>query len=353
MAKPKHQFVCQECGAVSQKWAGQCADCGGWNCIVEETAPRGFTKVSGQGNAGGKTLDFEDLSAQAGEAPRTPTRIGELDRVLGGGLTRGSAVLIGGDPGIGKSTVLLQLAAGLAASGKTAMIVTGEESTAQVRMRAKRLGLQDAKVHLAYATGVGEILAALRREKPDLAVIDSIQTMFVEDIDSAPGTVTQVRQSAHELIALCKQIGTALVLVGHVTKDGQIAGPKVLEHMVDTVLYFEGDRGHQFRLLRAVKNRFGAAGEIGVFAMTDKGLEEVTNPSALFISGKAGEVSGSVVFAGVEGTRPVLAEIQALVSPSTMAQPRRAAVGWDGSRLAMVLAVLQARGGYRFADKEV
>ena len=351
MAKPATQYVCQECGATYRKWAGKCEACGTWDTITEENTVAAFSSTKKK--EGGKKLEFASLAGAKEAEPRKKTGISELDRVLGGGLVKGSAVLVGGDPGIGKSTVLLQLAANIAKSGGNCIYITGEESVQQVRMRAERLGAGTAPVKLASATSVVDIIATLKTDEPDLVIIDSIQTMFVEGIESAPGTVSQVRMSAHELISLAKQKKTALILVGHVTKEGQIAGPKVLEHMVDTVLYFEGDRGHQFRILRSVKNRFGAANEIGVFEMTDKGLTEVPNPSALFISGKAGEVSGSVVFAGIEGTRPVMVEIQALVSPSTMATPRRAVVGWDAARLAMLLAVLQTRCGLKLADKEV
>ncbi len=351
MTKIKTKYVCSACGAVSGKWAGKCDDCNEWGTVSEEAGGRSFSKTA-SGNSG-KVIEFSSLSGTASVASRKNTGIGELDRVLGGGLVEGSAVLIGGDPGIGKSTVLLQLVANMANNGSKCIYITGEESVDQVRLRAKRLKVKDADVMLASATNVSDILATLKKEKPDVVVIDSVQTMFVDSVESAPGTVSQVRMSAYELISVTKKLHTVLLLVGHVTKEGQIAGPKVLEHMVDTVLYFEGDRGHQFRILRSVKNRFGAANEIGVFEMTGEGLAEVENPSELFISGKAGEVSGSVIFAGMEGTRTVLVEIQALVAPSTMAMPRRAVVGWDSNRLAMILAVLQTRCGIKLADKEV
>jgi DNA repair protein RadA/Sms len=281
-----------------------------------------------------------------------PTGIDEFDRVLGGGLVPGSAVLVGGDPGIGKSTLLLQAAARAAGAGGV-VYVSGEEAEAQIRMRAGRLGLGEAAVGLAAATDLGDILATLEAERPGLAIIDSIQTMWDARVESAPGSVAQVRASAHALVAFAKRRGTAVVLVGHVTKEGQIAGPRVVEHMVDTVLYFEGERGHQFRILRAVKNRFGPAGEIGVFEMTGSGLAEVTNPSALFLSERGAPVPGSVVFAGIEGTRPVLVEIQALVAASPLGTPRRTVVGWDAGRLATVLAVLEARLGIGFAGRDV
>lgn len=351
MAKLSSQYVCQECGAVHKKWSGKCDACGGWNSIVEEA-----TEVTPKGlSAGkGKAVEFSDLSGAAEEMPRKITQIAEFDRVLGGGLVPGSAILIGGDPGIGKSTLLLQAVASLAMQGIRTAYISGEESIGQVRLRANRLGLAKEHVMLATATSVRDILSSLDTAGgPEVAVIDSVQTMFVDNIDAAPGTVSQVRASAHELIKLAKRRHMALFLVGHVTKDGQIAGPRVVEHMVDTVLYFEGERGHQFRILRAVKNRFGGTDEIGVFEMTDEGLKQVTNPSSLFLSQHSDEISGSAVFAGMEGSRPVLVEIQALVAPTMMATPRRAVVGWDSARLAMLLAVLEARCGIRLSDKEV
>jgi DNA repair protein RadA/Sms len=276
-----------------------------------------------------------------------------LDRVLGGGLVPASAILVGGDPGIGKSTLLLQAAAEFARRGLKTIYVSGEEASAQVRMRAQRLGLTDAPVKLAAETNLRDILTTLEAEKPQLAIIDSIQTMWSDIVDSAPGSVSQVRSAAHELTTFAKRHNMSVVLVGHVTKDGQIAGPRVVEHMVDTVLYFEGERGHQFRILRAVKNRFGPSDEIGVFEMTGGGLEQVTNPSALFLSERGTPSPGSVVFAGIEGTRPVLVELQALVAPSPQSQARRTVVGWDGGRLAMILAVLEARCGIPFTGLDV
>jgi DNA repair protein RadA/Sms len=277
----------------------------------------------------------------------------ELDRVLGGGLVAASAILVGGDPGIGKSTILLQAAAQFAHAGLKTIYVSGEEASAQVRMRAQRLGLENALVKLASETNLRDILTTFETEKPQLAIIDSIQTMWSDSVDSAPGSVSQVRSAAHELTTFAKRNGMSVILVGHVTKDGQIAGPRVVEHMVDTVLYFEGERGHQFRILRAVKNRFGPSDEIGVFEMTGRGLEQVTNPSALFLSERGKPSPGSVVFAGVEGTRPVLVELQALVAPSPHSQARRTVVGWDSGRLAMILAVLESRCGIPFAGLDV
>ena len=351
MAKAAARFVCQECGGVHPRWSGRCDACGAWNTIVEETVPDVAPKgVSGKG---GKRVSFVDLEGESEQAPRRKTGIAELDRVLGGGLVKGSAVLVGGDPGIGKSTLLLQAAAALSKTARVAYI-SGEEAVDQIRMRATRLDLAKAKVSLASATNVRDILATLdASDAPDLAVIDSIQTMYIDQLDSAPGTVAQVRASAAELIRLAKRRGIAVILVGHVTKEGVIAGPRVLEHMVDTVLYFEGERGHQFRILRAVKNRFGPTDEIGVFEMTDIGLTEVSNPSALFLAERRGDVSGAAVFAGMEGSRPVLVEVQALVAPSPFSTPRRAVVGWDTGRLAMVTAVLEARCGVSLAGADV
>ena len=354
MAKATTQYVCQSCGSSFPRWMGKCEACGSWNSIVEESAPDTLPKGLSRGK--GKKIEFVALDGKAPEAMRRPTGIAEFDRVTGGGLVRGSAILIGGDPGIGKSTILLQVVNAVANGAKPlrSAYISGEEAVEQVQLRAKRLGLQSHAVEIATATNVRDIIGTLDRgDPPDLVVIDSIQTMYLDNLDSAPGTVAQVRSCAAELIRLAKARGFVVVLVGHVTKEGQIAGPRVLEHMVDTVLYFEGERGHHFRLLRAVKNRFGPANEIGVFEMTEGGLQEVANPSALFLAERRGSVSGATVFAGIEGTRPVLVEIQALVSPSPQATPRRAVVGWDSNRLAMLLAVLETRCGLAFAGNEV
>ncbi len=352
MAKSSNQYVCQACGAVHSKWAGRCDACGEWNTIVEEA-----TTVTPKGMKPGKSKGLEIASLADTVAPhaRETTGIAELDRVLGGGLVEGSAILLGGDPGIGKSTLLLQASATLAKGGHEVLYISGEESLAQIQLRSQRLGLTNAPLKLATATSVRDILSSIDSvgNAPEVVVIDSIQTMFVDSLDSAPGTVAQVRASTHELIRAAKKRGFSLILVGHVTKDGQIAGPRVLEHMVDTVLYFEGDRGQYYRILRAVKNRFGATDEIGVFAMSDTGLEEVANPSALFLHSREHPVSGAAVFAGMEGTRPLLIEIQALISPTNISSPRRATVGYDNARLSMILAVLETRAGMRFADKEV
>ena len=352
MAKPTSRFVCQSCGAVTPKWAGRCETCGEWNTVIEEaiTARPGPAAKAPVG----RSVSFVGLSGSAEPPPRAMTGIEELDRVLGGGLVPASVVLVGGDPGIGKSTLLLQAAAQLARSGRRVLYVSGEEAIEQVRLRARRLGVADSPIELAAAINVRDIAASLEKA-PDaaLVVIDSIQTMWLDAIDSAPGTVAQVRACSFELIRLAKAGAFALVLVGHVTKDGALAGPRVLEHMVDAVLYFEGDRGHQFRILRAVKNRFGATDEIGVFEMTDRGLAEVPNPSALFLAERRGNIAGSAVFAGLEGTRPVLVEIQALLAPNAGGSPRRSVIGWDSSRLSMLLAVLETRAGVRLNQHDV
>lgn len=346
-------FVCSNCGATHKKWAGRCDACGEWNAIQEEAALTAGPKGKSLGASKGRTMKLSDLSAKDAPLKRSRFGISELDRVLGGGLVPASAILVGGDPGIGKSTLLLQAASRFAQSGKKVMYVSGEEAPSQIRMRAARLGLSDAPVLLAAETNLRDVLTTLDAERPDLVIIDSIQTMWADHVESAPGTVSQVRTAAHELTSFAKRRGISVVLVGHVTKEGQIAGPRVIEHMVDTVLYFEGERGHQFRILRAVKNRFGPADEIGVFEMTGRGLEEVTNPSALFLGERDKPASGSVVFAGIEGTRPVLVEIQALVAPSPLASPRRNVVGWDSGRLSMILAVLESRAGIGFGGLDV
>jgi DNA repair protein RadA/Sms len=353
MPRAASRYVCQACGAATPKWAGRCEACGAWNTIVEEAVePR--PGPAAKAAASGRRLAFVPLAGESAPPARMPFGIPELDRVLGGGLVPASVVLVGGDPGIGKSTILLQAAARLALAGRRALYISGEESVEQVRLRALRLGLTAAPLGLAAATAVADIAASLEAERDvALVVIDSIQTMWLETLDSAPGTVAQVRACAAELIRLAKSRGFALVLVGHVTKEGAIAGPRVLEHMVDAVLYFEGERGHAFRILRGVKNRFGATDEIGVFEMTDRGLIEVANPSALFLAERRGNVSGSAVFAGVEGTRPVLVEVQALLSPAQAGSPRRAVVGWDQGRLAMLLAVLEARAGLSLSGADV
>ncbi|MBL6426007.1 MULTISPECIES: DNA repair protein RadA [Maritimibacter] len=353
MAKSSASFVCQSCGASTSKWSGRCESCGEWNTIVEEKPLSAGPASKSLGAARGRAVALTDLASTESPPPRTVSGVAEFDRVLGGGLVPASAVLVGGDPGIGKSTLLLQAAAHFARQGLKTLYVSGEEASAQVRMRAQRLGLADAPVKLAAETNLRDILTTLEEERPGLAIIDSIQTMWADNVDSAPGSVSQVRAAAHELVTFAKRRGMAVILVGHVTKEGQIAGPRVVEHMVDTVLYFEGERGHQFRILRAVKNRFGPADEIGVFEMTGGGLSEVANPSALFLSDREDPAPGATVFAGIEGTRPVLVEFQCLVAPSPLSQPRRSVLGWDGGRLAMILAVLEARCGIPFAGLDV
>lgn len=354
MARAALEYVCNQCGNVTTKWSGKCESCGAWNSISEQAGSSAPPVGRGAKKTKGKTVELSALSGEDKEPERGQTGISEFDRVLGGGLVPGSATLIGGDPGIGKSTLLLQAAAAVAKRGGKVIYVSGEEALAQLRMRASRLGLQDAPVELASETNVADIIKTLEKQgELALVVIDSIQTMWSPAIEAAPGTVSQVRVASQELIHFAKNSDAPLILVGHVTKDGQIAGPRVLEHMVDTVVYFEGDRGDQFRILRAIKNRFGPAHEMGVFEMQGAGLMEVQNPSALFLEGREADVPGAAVYAGIEGTRPVLVEIQALAAPSSLATPRRAVVGWDNNRLSMVLAVLEARCGLSFAGRDV
>jgi len=349
MAARAHNFVCQSCGAAFARWAGRCEACGAWNTLAEEgaAAPARLARK-------GRLFVIEPLKGETHEAPRQASGIAEFDRVTGGGLVRGSVLLLGGDPGIGKSTLLIEVAAAFARNRHRAVYISGEEAVAQVRLRAERLELSDAAVEIAAETSIADIVATLSQgPTPRLLVIDSIQTMWTQTVEAAPGTVTQVRSAAGELIRFAKRSGAAVVLVGHVTKDGQIAGPRVVEHMVDAVLSFEGEGTQQFRILRAIKNRFGPTDEIGVFEMTGAGLREVANPSALFLSERELGSPGTAVFAGIEGTRPLLVEIQALVAPTTLGTPRRAVVGWDPSRLSMVLAVLEAHCGLRFSGYDV
>ncbi len=355
MARNSETYVCQSCGAVYGKWAGRCDACGEWNTVeleASEAGPPGSLSAA-PSKSKGKKLQFTSLAGATEDVPRLLTGNAEFDRACGGGLVPASALLIGGDPGVGKSTLLLQIASGLAKSGSAVAYISGEEAVAQIRLRARRLGVEKTPVHLASATSLRDILATLKTERPDVVIIDSIQTLWSDTLPAAPGTVTQVRACAQELVRYAKSSGAALLLVGHVTKDGQIAGPRVVEHMVDAVMYFESEQGRDFRILRAVKNRFGAAHEIGVFEMSGGGLKEVANPSQLFLTDGDRDVSGAAVFAGIEGTRPVLVEIQALVSPSSLAAPRRAVVGWDSARLSMLLAVLDARAGLDFGRHDV
>ena len=353
MAKSTTSYSCSACGNVTTKWSGRCEACGEWNTIIEDGGLSVGPKKGSIGGMKGNAIKLTDLASQEAPLPRTHSGIDELDRVLGGGLVPASAILVGGDPGIGKSTLLLQAAARFSEAGLKVLYISGEEASAQVRMRAQRLGLGSANVQLGADTNLRNILTTMETEKPDLVIIDSIQTMWADTVESAPGSVSQVRSAAHELTTFAKRKGASVILVGHVTKEGQIAGPRVVEHMVDTVLYFEGERGHQFRILRAVKNRFGASDEIGVFEMSGHGLEEVKNPSALFLTDRENTVTGAAVFAGIEGTRPVLVEFQALVAPSHLSQPRRTVVGWDSGRLSMILAVLEARAGITFSGLDV
>ena len=353
MAKPEIQYVCQSCGTAFTKWAGKCGACNAWNTLVEETvsaAPGGLKAASGATRGKVEFVALDDV----GEAPpRHQIGVEELDRVFGGGLVPASATLIGGDPGIGKSTLLLQVAARLARNGLNVVYVSGEEAAAQIQERAARLKVAGSPVQLATETGLRKVITALKAAKPDFVVIDSIQTMWSDSLEAAPGSVSQVRACAQELTRWAKKSDAALVLVGHVTKEGQIAGPRVVEHMVDSVFYFEGERGHQFRILRAVKNRFGPTDEIGIFEMHQYGLAPAKEPSALFLTDGGDVEGGASVFAAMEGSRPVLAEVQALATQSSYGTPRRSVVGWDGNRLAMLLAVLEARCGVSLAGRDV
>jgi DNA repair protein RadA/Sms len=354
LAKSATQFVCSACGSVFPKWAGRCEACGEWNTLEQEIAKPILPGGMKAAKSGRTKIEFVGLAGKSPPPPRVPTTIAEFDRVLGGGLVPASVVLVGGDPGIGKSTLLLQASAALGRAGKQVLYISGEESIDQIRMRGARLNLSSAPMELAAATQLGDILSSLAQfPNAALVVIDSIQTMWTEGVESAPGSVAQVRAAAFELIRAAKTQGFSLMLVGHVTKEGALAGPRVLEHMVDVVLHFEGDRGHQFRILRGVKNRFGATDEIGVFEMTGAGLAEVANPSALFLAERRGNVSGSAVFAGLEGSRPVLVEIQALLAPNPGGSPRRSVIGWDSGRLSMLLAVLETRCGLKLAMHDV
>ena len=351
MARRETTFICQTCGAAYSRWQGKCDACGQWNTIAEESSAS--SQASARAPRKGRLFALEPL-AGAANAPRLASGLAEFDRVTGGGFVRGSVLLLGGDPGIGKSTLLIQVAAALARRGQRTVYISGEEAVAQVRLRAERLGLAGAQVELAAETSVEDIVATLGDGViPRLVVIDSIQTMWTDLVEAAPGTVTQVRASAQALIRFAKRAGAAVILVGHVTKDGQIAGPRVVEHMVDAVLSFEGEGSHQFRILRAVKNRFGPTDEIGVFEIRGGGLREIANPSELFLSERDLGSPGTAVFAGIEGSRPLLVEIQALVAPPSFGTPRRAVNGWDQNRLSMVLAVLESHCGVRLSGHDV
>src|SRR5579862_6695785 len=353
MARDGAAYVCQACGAVQSKWAGQCPACEAWNTLVEEIQSRPPGALTPARSSRARGLAFEGLTGASPAPSRIETGVAEFDRVCGGGVARGSAVLVGGDPGVGKSTLLLQVVGEAALRGAACAYISGEEAVEQVRARATRMGFAHSGVKLAAETAVRDIADGLKRERFDLVVVDSIQTLWSDMHEAGPGSVTQVRAAVGELVRLAKTRGVAILLVGHVTKDGQIAGPKVVEHMVDAVLSLEGERGYPFRVLRAGKNRFGAVDEIGVFEMSDAGLREVKNPSALFLNEGGERAAGAAVFAGIEGSRPVLVEFQALVAPSAYGTPRRAVVGWDSGRLAMVLAVLEARCGLGFGARDV
>jgi len=351
MGKVKKQYACMSCGSMSSKWLGQCPDCMEWGTIAEEMSSASKIMVPKTGNP----QEVHSLADKSEQTMRTKTPIEELNRVLGGGLVSGSAILIGGDPGIGKSTLLLQLSTSLSKSDMGCLYITGEESINQIKLRAERLDIKDNKTGLLAATNVEDIISTIdqNKEKLDLVVIDSIQTIATNELSSSPGTVSQIRASAHILINYAKQNNITLLLACHVNKDGQLAGPKVLEHMVDTVLYFEGDHNNHFRILRSIKNRFGGVNEIVVFEMTSKGLMEISNPSELFLMERENNVTGSAVFAGIEGSRPLLIEVQALIAPTNMATPRRSVVGWDSNRLSMIIAVLGVRFGLNLASHEV
>lgn len=353
MAKSKVIFSCLECGCSHPKWSGQCSDCGAWNTLEEAVAAVAEGQSARFKGFSGELAKVQTLSTiSVADEPRFSSGLQELDRVLGGGIVPGSVVLIGGDPGVGKSTLLLQSLCQISRQ-RAVLYVTGEESPRQVRLRASRLGLPIDKLRLLAETSVERITANAQIEKPKVMVVDSIQTTHTEQLQSAPGGVAQVKESAAQLVRYAKQTGTAVILVGHVTKDGNLAGPRVLEHMVDAVLYFEGQQDSRYKVIRAVKNRFGAVNELGVFAMTDAGLKEITNPSAIFLAGYGDAVAGSVVTATWEGSRPLLVEIQALVDDSSLGNPRRIAVGVDQTRLAMLLAVLSRHGGISCHDQDV
>lgn len=356
MAKaPSKHYVCRDCGSVQNHWSGRCEDCGNWNSLEESNQHLGhFGNSHKPDKKSQKTrvLDSKNSTDNIAPAQFLPLGIEEFDRVLGGGIVAGATTLIGGDPGIGKSTLMLQ-AASLCAEKHSVLYVSGEESVEQIVLRAQRLDQQPEHLEIASETSVESIIEALPKHRPKLLIIDSIQTMYLSNIESAPGTVTQVRAASHLLMSAAKKYGIALILIGHVTKEGAIAGPRILEHMVDTVLYFEGERSLHFRLLRAVKNRFGACDEIGVFEMSSQGLQQVHNPSALFLADRDEAIAGTCVVPALEGTRPILLEIQALVAPSHFSAPRRSVIGWDQQRLAMIIAVLEKRFGYNFAYQDV
>jgi DNA repair protein RadA/Sms len=350
-SKAKIVYVCQSCGAQSPRWMGKCSDCGQWNTMVEERVEK--PKPGGRSSAGGSAEPLLLGDIKAGDEDRFVTKIGELDRVLGGGIVAGSVVLIGGDPGIGKSTLVLQMLRQVSDLRGKALYVSGEESPSQIKMRAQRLGVKSENLYVLAETSLEEILRAADELQPQTIVVDSVQTVYTSELPSAPGSVGQVREVSGRLMLHAKRAGIPTFLIGHVTKDGAIAGPRVLEHIVDTVLYFEGDRGHAFRILRAVKNRFGSTNEIGVFEMKESGLAEVANPSELFLAERPKDATGSVVVSSLEGTRPILAELQALVAPSKLTMPRRTTIGVDYNRVSLLLAVLEKRVGMHLMGMDV
>ncbi len=345
------QYICQQCGAIHNKWNGKCTDCSAWNSLIEEVVTKSKNLIE---KRAANNIEIRELDDNVCEVERVSTKIGEFDRVLGGGLVEGAAILLGGDPGIGKSTLVLQILSRLCEQDLEVLYLSGEESFQQIKLRAARIGVAQKGIKISCLTSLQEIKASIDQvEGLNFIVIDSIQTIYDEHIESSPGSVSQVKACAFELIRMAKQKGFTILFIGHVTKEGSIAGPKVLEHMVDTVLYFEGDRGMQYRMIRAIKNRFGPANEIAVFEMSDHGLSEVSNPSKYFLPTSMQETSGSCIFANIEGTRPLLLEVQALCVPSYLPSPRRAVVGWDSNRLAMLIAVLNSRLNINILDKEV
>lgn len=352
MAKSTSLFVCASCGATYGKWQGRCDECGDWNTIHEETVLSPNSQAISK-NKNKSKIEFASLNSESIAPDRIVSGNFEFDRVCGGGLVRSSAVLLGGDPGIGKSTLLLQVLTACARKGYKSLYISGEEAVSQIQDRALRLNVKNSPVDLLCETELGAIIDSLKEKKPEIAIIDSIQTIWTDSLPAAPGTVNQVRTCAHELVRFAKTHNIAIILVGHVTKDGQIAGPRVVEHLVDAVLQFEGERGHHFRILRGLKNRFGATDEIGVFEMAGEGLIEVANPSALFLDERGKGQAGSAVFAGIEGTRPILVEFQALAAKTVFGSPRRAVVGWDTNRLSMILAVLETRAGINFSGHDI
>ena len=349
--KVKTVYVCQSCGSQSPRWMGKCPDCGQWNTLVEERVEKPKDIGSAKRGHGTEPLSLDEI--KTGDEDRFVTRIGELDRVLGGGIVTGSVVLIGGDPGIGKSTLVLQMLRQVSEFRGKALYVSGEESPAQIKMRAQRLGVKAENLYVLAETSLDEVLRAADELQPQVIVVDSVQTVYTSELPSAPGSVGQVREVSGRLMLYAKRTGIPTFLVGHVTKDGAIAGPRVLEHIVDTVLYFEGDRGHAFRILRAVKNRFGSTNEIGVFEMKESGLAEVANPSELFLAERPKDATGSVVVSSLEGTRPILAELQALVTPTKMTMPRRTSIGVDYNRVSLLIAVLEKRVGMHLMGMDV